>query len=115
MVPLGCSYVSQARPRGSGYSHQLRVPFLPRAGQWMETGTNGPAGAPALPVAPKAASSGPESAMVLPMEALSARATGWRLETASCSSAQVRMPSQGSGEERVGPTGKVWLLGVGVG
>lgn len=95
----------------AGYSHQFPVPFFPRAGQWMETGMNGPAGAPALPVAPKAASSGLESAMVLPMEAPSARATGWRLETASCSSAQVRMPSQGSGE-RVGPPGEVWLWGV---
>lgn len=66
---------------------------------------NGLAGAPAPPVAPKAASSGPESAMVLPMEALSARATGWKLETASCSSAQVRTPSRGSGKGR-GPLGR---------
>lgn len=57
---------------------------------------NGLAGAPAPPVAPRAASSGLESAMVLPMEALSARATGWKLETASCSSAQVRTPSPGT-------------------
>lgn len=58
------------------------------AGQWTETGMNGPAGAPALPVAPKAASNGPGSAMVLPMGVPSARGTGWRLETASCSNAQ---------------------------
>lgn len=63
----------------------------------METGTNGPAGAPALPVAPKAASSGPESAMALPTEGLSAKATGWKLETAFCSNAQVRLPSRGLG------------------
>lgn len=69
---------------------------------------NGLAGAPAPPVAPRAASSGLESAMVLPMEALSARATGWKLETASCSSAQVRTPSRGL-RERAGPTGEVWL------
>lgn len=99
-IPGGCFSVSQARPWGAGYSHQLPVPFFPRAGQWTETGMNGLAGAPAPPVAPKAASSGLESAMVLPTEALSARATGWKLETASCSSAQVRTPSGGSGKGR---------------
>lgn len=108
MEPLECSCVSQARPQGAGYSHQLPVPFFPWAGQWTETGMNGPAGAPAPPVAPKAASNGLESAMDLPTEALSARATGWKLETASCSSAQVRMPSWGSGG-RVGPLGEVRL------
>lgn len=65
-------------------------PSSPRAGQWTETGMSGRAGAPALPAVPRAGSSARGSATGLPMGVPSARATGWRLETVSCSSVQVR-------------------------
>lgn len=74
----------------AGCSRWLPVPCLPRAGQWMETGTSGRAGARAPPAAPRAGSSAHGSATGRPTGALSARATGWRLGTASSSSAQVR-------------------------
>lgn len=74
----------------AGCSRWLPVPCLPRAGQWMETGTSGRAGAHAPPAAPRAGSSAHGSATGRPTGALSARATGWRLGTASSSSAQVR-------------------------
>lgn len=82
------------------------VPFLPWAGQWMETGTSGRAGARAPPAAPRAGSSARGSATGLRTGAPSARATGWRPETASCSSAQVRAPGAcGRGEARGGCVG----------
>lgn len=83
-APGGAHTVTQA-----GYSRWLPVPFLPRAGQWMETGTSGQAGAPAPPAAPRAGSSALASATGLHTGAPNARATGWRLETAFSSSAQV--------------------------
>lgn len=56
---------------------------------------SGQAGARAPPAAPRAGSSAPGSATGLPTGAPNARATGWRLETASSSSAQVRSTSRG--------------------
>lgn len=57
----GCSHRGPDGARGPGCSHGSR-PFLPRAGQWTETGTSGRAGAPAPPAAPRAGSSAPGSA-----------------------------------------------------
>lgn len=106
MSQAGCGVVAprvltptfQARHWGAGCSRPLCVSFLPRAGQWMETGTSGRAGAPAPPAAPRADSSARVNATGLPTGVRSARATGWRPETASCSSAQVRgAPGWGRG------------------
>lgn len=87
--PLGVLILHLRRGVGPWVFTLVPVPFLPWAGQWMETGTSGQAGAPALPAAPRAGSSARGSATGPHMGVPSARATGWRAETASCSSAQV--------------------------
>lgn len=93
---------------GPGCSRWLPVPFLPRAGQWMETGMSGQAGARAPPAAPRAGSSAHGSVTGLRTGAPSARATGWRHETASCNSVQVRAMPRGL---RAGDLGGMSHLG----
>ncbi|MXR00233.1 hypothetical protein E5288_WYG019175 [Bos mutus] len=73
---VGCSHLYPRWGVGPGCSRWLPVPFFPWAGQWMETGTSGPAGAHAPPAAPRAGSSAHASATGLRMGVLSARATG---------------------------------------
>lgn len=57
--------------------------------QWMEYGTSGPAGAPALPPALMGPCREPGSVTAPRTEAPSAEESGWRLWTASLGSAQV--------------------------
>lgn len=109
-TPVGCSHLCPRLGVGPGCSRCLPVPFLPWAGQWMETGMSGQAGARAPPAALRAGSSARASATGLRTGAPSARATGWKRETASCSSVQVRALLQGL---RVGGSGGREPLGRG--
>ena len=72
----GCSHLCPRWGVDPGCSRWLPVPFFPWAGQWMETGTSGPAGARAPPAAPRAGSSAHASATGLRKGVPSARATG---------------------------------------